>query len=222
MPKSDEYIPALNKNWLTPVYDPLTRLFMREQTFKQRLVKLVNLHPDDHVLDLGCGTGTLTIMLQISQPLAVITGLDGDARILEIAQKKAKQAGVNRISWEEGFAFELPYPDSTFDQVISSLMTHHLTLENKRRTFSEVRRVLKPGGRFFIADFGAPHDNFMRMISTLTIKLEHAVENLKGELPLLLAEAGFSHVVEEDHFRSFFGPLSIYQGFSNHDENHGH
>lgn len=215
MPKSNEYIPALNKDWLTPVYDPLIRLLMREEAFKRQLVTLANLQPGDQVLDLGCGTGTLTLMLQLSQPDAVITGLDGDARILEIAQKKAEQAGVNGISWEEGFAFELPYPDSTFDLVVSSLMTHHLTLENKRRTFREVHRVLKPGGRFFIADFGVPRDRLMRMVAMVTMKLEHAEENLQGKLPLMLSEAGFPHVTEESHYRTIFGPLSILKGFSN-------
>ncbi len=221
MSKTNDYIPALNKDWLTPVYDPLIRLLMREQTFKQRLVTLANLQPGDQLLDLGCGTGTLTIMLQFSQPLAVITGLDGDERILEIARKKAEQAGVNRISWQEGFAFELPFPESTFDLVVSSLMTHHLTLENKRRTFREVHRVLKPGGRFFIADFGAPHDVLMRMVAMVTMKLEHAEENLKGELPSMLSEAGFPHATEKDYFRTIFGPLSIYRGFSNGHESPG-
>lgn len=212
MARDKEYIPALNKDWLTPVYDPLIRIMMREQAFKQRLVERVNLQPGDRVLDLGCGTGTLAVMLQRHQPQAVITGLDGDERMLEMARRKTRQDGLDQIRWEKGLAYELPYPDETFDGVVSSLMTHHLTAANKRKTFAETRRVLKPGGRFFIADFGAPHDGLMRLVAAAMMGLEEARENLKGELPALLREAGFSSVSEVDHFRTIFGPLSIYMG----------
>lgn len=152
MARDKEYIPALNKDWLTPVYDPLIRIIMREQAFKTRLVQRINLQPGNQVLDLGCGTGTLAVMLQRSQPQAVITGLDGDERVLGMARRKTRQDGLDQIRWEKGLAFALPYPDATFDVVVTSLMTHHLTPANKRKTCGGTPRA-KTGRSLFHRGF---------------------------------------------------------------------
>jgi ubiquinone/menaquinone biosynthesis C-methylase UbiE len=129
---STRYIPALSFKWLTPLYDPLLKWGMREEIFKRRLVLQAGLQPKMDVLDLGCGTGTLTVMLKQAAPLANITGLDGDSQVLSIAQGKAIQADLN-IQWDRGMAFDLPYPDQSFDVVVSSLVIHHLTALDKSR-----------------------------------------------------------------------------------------
>lgn len=209
--KKLNYIPALNQNWLTPLFDPLLRYIMHEETFKQRLVDQANPQPGERILDLGCGTGTLVIMIQRRQPAAEIIGLDGDDQVLEIARQKAMQAGLTAIRWDKGLADNLSYPADTFDKVVSSLMLHHLTLPDKRRAFQEVFRVLKPGGSFHIADFGQPHDGLMRFVARYMSRLERTVDNFRGQIPLLLSEVGFSLVEETWHLRSVFGPLSLYR-----------
>ena len=93
------------------------------------------------VLDLGCGTGTLTIMIKQAHPEAEVVGLDGDPAVLEIARTKAMQAGV-KISLDHGMAFHPPYQDNSFDRVLSSLVIHHLTTENKQRAMHEIYRIL--------------------------------------------------------------------------------
>jgi len=211
--KRPKYIPALNRSWLTPLYDPALRYLMREDGFKRRLLDQANLQAGERVLDLGCGTGTLTVMAQRRQPGAEIIGLDGDQQVLEIARRKAAKVGIPMIRWDKGFADQLPYADAHFDKVLSSMMLHHLTLREKSKAFQEVLRVLKPGGSFHIVDFGRPHDRLMRFISGYMSRLERTAENFQGKIPGLLVAAGFSQVEETGFMRSVFGPLSFYGGF---------
>ena len=126
MSKTEKYIPALRFYWLTPLYDPLLKWGMREDIFKRHLIEQAQIKPGMHLLDLGCGTGTLTIMIKQMHPEVDVVGLDGDPAILEIAHLKAEQAGIH-ITLDEGRAYQLPYPDHSFDRVLSSLVIHHLT-----------------------------------------------------------------------------------------------
>ena len=91
---SSRSIPALNYRWLTFIYDPLLRSVMREAKFKSHLVQQAKLRSGMRVLDLGCGTGTLTIHAKQAAPGADVTGLDVDPQVLQIAQNKAAKAGV--------------------------------------------------------------------------------------------------------------------------------
>src|SRR5262245_2499174 len=72
------FVPALGFDWLTPLYDPLIRLALREEAVKQRLVDQARIAPGMQVLDLGCGTGTLALLIKRSHPTARVVGLDVD------------------------------------------------------------------------------------------------------------------------------------------------
>ncbi|RJP50639.1 MAG: methyltransferase domain-containing protein [Anaerolineaceae bacterium] len=209
-PVSNEkrYIPALSFRWLTPLYDPLLKWIMREETFKRRLIRLANIQPNMSVLDLGCGTGTLTLMLKRAHPNANVTGMDGDPDVLKIARDKSR--GTD-IQWDRGFASSLPYPDSTFDRVVTSLVIHHLVTDDKRRAFKEIFRVLKPRGELYVLDFGAPHSTLTRFMITYMRRLEETADNFDGLIPRFVAEAGFGGVKEAENFVTVFGPLSIIQ-----------
>mgnify|MGYP002371252344 FL=1 len=162
--KNERYIPALSYEWLTPFYDPVVRLTTREKVFKNALVSEAQIKIGHRVLDLACGTGTLTILIKNAQTQTTVIGIDGDSTVLDIARAKAKDSGVE-IEFDEGMSFELPYEDASFDRVVSSLFFHHLTREDKLRTLSEVRRVLKPNGEIHIADWGLPSNSFMKFPS---------------------------------------------------------
>ena len=120
------YIPALRWKGLTPFYDAVLRWVMQEEHFKRELIRQAQIQPGQQVLDLGCGTATLTVMVKQAHPEAVVTGLDGDPEVLQIGRAKAEKAGV-ALTLDQGMAYELPYPDASFDRVLSSLMFHHLT-----------------------------------------------------------------------------------------------
>lgn len=202
------YIPALSFRWLTPLYDPLLKWVMREETFKRRLIQQANIHPKMKVLDLGCGTGTLTLMLKQTHPEADVTGMDGDPQVLNIAREKSH--GTN-IQWDEGLASSLPYPASVFDSVVTSLVIHHLTTDDKRRAFKEIHRVLKPRGELHILDFGAPHSFIPRLMTKYMRRLEETADNFAGLIPLFITEAGFRSVKEAERFVTIFGPLSLWR-----------
>src|SRR5262245_66181943 len=89
------FVPALGYDWLTPLYDPLLRLALREDEVKQRLIDQARIAPGMRVLDLGCGTGTLAILIKRSHPEAQVVGLDVDPKVLEIARGKIAAARVD-------------------------------------------------------------------------------------------------------------------------------
>ena len=210
MGKNHKYIPALAHHWLTPLYDPLLRWVMHESEFKRHLVDQAQIGKSHRVLDLGCGTATLTILIKQIHPDSEVVGLDGDPKILEIARKKAGEAGVD-IALDHGMAFQLPYPDDSFDRVFSSLVLHHLTTENKHRTLKQVFRVLRPGGQLHFVDFGKPHNALAYVISLIVRRLEETSDNIKGLLPEMFRKAGFDQVEESARYMTIFGTLSLYR-----------
>lgn len=204
-----KYIPALTYGWLASVYDPVTRLTMREFTFKRRLVTESRIQKGQRVLDLGCGTATLTILIKKAHPDAEVIGLDGDPKILEIARAKIAREALD-IALDQAMAYELPYYDCTFGRVLSSLLFHHLTREKKRRTLSEAFRVLRPGGEVHVADFGKPSNVLMFVVSLIMRRFEEQGDNVKGLLPEMFRQAGLDAVQEPTRYMTVFGTLSLY------------
>lgn len=208
------YIPALDYDWLTPAYDALIRVTMPERAFKRRVIEQAHIGAGHTVLDLGCGTATLAIMAKRAHPDATVIGLDGDPKILAIAARKVTRAGVD-VSLREGMAFALPFPDGSFDRVLSSLVFHHLTSDDKHRTLAECHRVLRPGGGLHIADWGKPHNTIM-WLASWSVRLfdgpRTTADTVHGLLPQFAREAGFADVEETTRFATLFGTLTLLRG----------
>ncbi len=182
---TNDYIPALRFAALTRFYDPVVRMTTRERRVKQHLLSSADILPGSTVLDIGCGTGTMTIWLKQRYPSVDVIGLDADPAILDIARSKAQRAGVD-IHFLEANAAEIPLPDDTVHSVVSSLFFHHLDTEQKRAVLKEVLRVLAPGGELHISDWGRPSNALMRGLFYIVQLLDGFTttrDSVDGRLP---------------------------------------
>lgn len=207
---NEEYIPALSLRVLTPFYDFIQRWIVRDHRYKMLLIEQADIQAGQHVLDLGCGTGTLAIMTKRARPGAEVTGLDADPDMLKVARHKSAKEGV-AVKFDLGFTSKLPYPDTSFDRVLSSIMIHHLKTPDKERTAREVHRVLKPGGQLHIIDFGKPVTWYGKLLGPFLHKFEEANDNIDGRLPEIFGAPGLKMQVT-GHFWTFFGDLTFLRG----------
>jgi SAM-dependent methyltransferase len=208
------YLPALRFRALTRFFDPLLSRGLPEQRFKQGLLEQAAPEPGQRVLDLGCGTGTLAMMVKAAQPEAEVIGLDADPEILALARGKA-EATAAEVRFDEGLSTELPYQDRSYDRVLSTLFFHHLTGAEKRRTAAEIARVLRPGGELHVGDWGRPSNPLMWALFVGTVRLfdglERTRDNATGALPEIFEQGGLEGVAETDRIRTAFGTLALYR-----------
>ena len=191
MNDAPRYVPAAGIDALTGVYDVGVRLTMREGRWRRLIVDEIAAADPRVVLDVGCGTGTLTIATAEELPSARVVGLDGDRTVLGIAGRKA---GSERVDWVEGLADELPFADGEVDAVMTSLVFHHLPLGIKRAALAEMRRVLRAGGKLVVADWGRPQDPVMSVAFLALQCLDgfaNTGDNRRGLVPQLITEGGF-------------------------------
>src|ERR1041385_4709522 len=164
---------------------------LRKMTVDQALIKA-----DDSVLDVGCGTGEVTLPAKTRAKDGKVYGIDPAPEMIAVARKKAARKKLE-IDFRVGVIEALPFPDTSVDVVTSSLMMHHLPEELKARGLAEIYRVLKPGGRLLIADFMRPTGSFLNHIFIAFTRhqgLKSGIEDLQR----LLKAAGFNQITQSD------------------------
>lgn len=205
-----EFLPAARFKFLTRWFDVFVALTIREKRFRRELLDRMELAPGDRVLDLGAGTATLALLMKERWPEIEIVGVDADPQILAIGRRKVAEAGED-VELVEAFSTALPFEDASFDVVVSTLFFHHLTGAVKRATMPEIARVLKPGGRLWVGDWGKPAGPLQDLLflqSRLFDGFEVTRDNRAGRLPELFESAGLRPATVDGRLRTGFGTLA--------------
>jgi ubiquinone/menaquinone biosynthesis C-methylase UbiE len=181
-----------------PYYDFVTNLMTLGHARPLRRLTVDNafIKPGDSVLDVGCGTGEVSLLAKTRAKAGKVYGIDPAPEMIAVARKKAARKKLD-IDFRVGVIESLPFPDSSIDVVTSSLMMHHLPEDLKVRGLAEIYRVLKPGGRLLVADFMRPTGSFPNHLFIAFTRhqgLKSGIEDIQK----LLKAAGFNQITQSD------------------------
>jgi len=135
------------------------RLFLRHYLAKKSRVK-----PEDKVLDLCTGTGSLAIVLAEYAPKGLVIGLDFSLGMLKKAKEKTRQRRLKNLFFVAADAGALPFKSDVFTVITCSHAMYELTGETRRLALQEIKRCLKPGGRFCMMEHEEPKQLFIRLL----------------------------------------------------------
>ena len=216
---------------IAPSYDLNNRIhsLWMDQRWRRKAVDIANVKSTDHVVDVACGTGDLTLCFVEAKAQAVI-GIDFTYEMLPLAcAKSAIRNPQSAIPFLNGDAQSLPLPDTSAD--IVSIAFGIRNVQDPLVAFKEFRRVLKPGGRLIVLEFSLPTNPVLRGLYNFYFKqiLPRTATLISGDktgaykyLPQsvntfisrqqmvdLMTEAGFSDVKQ---FPMTFGVCICYRG----------
>jgi len=179
--------------WWARLYDPFTWFlsFGTVSNVRKATIRAAALQPGEAVLDVGCGTGDLTLRAarKVGRE-AHVAGIDASPQMIGVAQRKAAKKG-RALDFRLAPIEDLPFVDGEFDVALSSFMLHHLPDDLKVRGLAEVRRVLKPGGRLIAVDLKSGAG----AIGVITRLIGHSLPSDYGDqLRNAITGAGFSNV----------------------------
>ena len=140
-------------NAIAPVtYDAVTRFAAPPNETKQRELAIAAIqNQPQSILDLGCGTGSSTLMLKQAYPDAEVTGLDVSPYMLKMSAHKGKQANL-AIDWQQGLAEATNFADESFDLISIAFLFHETPVAISQAVLKECQRLLQPGGQIIILD----------------------------------------------------------------------
>lgn len=207
-----DFVPALGWSALTPLYDGVVRMLTREASWRPAFVGQIAPRAGETILDVGCGTGSLAILLKRAVPGARIVGLDPDEAILARAAAKAKAAGVE-IEWRQGYARDAGMAES-FDKTVSSLVFHQVPPGEKEAGIAAMIAAARPGGEVHIADFAAQRSPLMRTLFGIVGRFdgyENTQANAEGAIESILGAVTAAAAVPTRAFRTPLGEISLFR-----------
>lgn len=181
----------------------------------------------ESVIEIGCGTGSLTFALPVRSAIARVEAIDYEQQFIDAAQTRNTDP---RLNFQKGDAQSLPFPDGTFDRALSMLVFHFVA--NADRAISEMRRVVRPGGHAAATvwdNFGGQPsirlfwDSMAAVDPSLTARRSAAMirpMTQSGELAQAFMRAGFVDVAETTlivrmefaNFEDYWIPMTTGQG----------
>ncbi|MEQ9424083.1 MAG: class I SAM-dependent methyltransferase [Cyclobacteriaceae bacterium] len=212
--KKKEYTPALGFDWLSGWYDLTIKLTMPERKFRHRLMDLLNPGDGEDILEFGFGSGANLLIAAARFPGSHFVGLDIDPKIREVAERRLSRSQLDiRLELYDGYTF--PFSANSFDKVYSCLVFHHLDRQTKIDCLKEIHRVMRPGGKLLIGDWGKAKSRTMRIafyIVQLLDGFKTTNDNVNGLLPNYLEKAGFTYAGETGFINTKIGSFCYYEG----------
>jgi ubiquinone/menaquinone biosynthesis C-methylase UbiE len=208
---SSRYVPAAGRAWLTRFYDPMVAVTMRESRWRPLVAALAveDFSGGENVVEVGAGTGAQSLAIADTYEYARVIAVDGDPAVLAIARRKID---ATLVDWRIGLADDLPVETGAADTAVMTLLLHHLDADGKRAALSEVRRVLLPGGRLVVADWGRPSGP-AGAAGARTLQIFDGaagiVDHLAGRLPDFFVEAGFEPPQVRLRMPTIWGTLEV-------------
>ncbi|MBN2694029.1 class I SAM-dependent methyltransferase [bacterium] len=183
--------PALRINFYDLV---MQKLLPFNDSFYKQLMLQTDMKNGETVLDLGCGTGSLSIFMQKAHPQSKIFGIDASEAMIAECEKKRK-VGLSEAIFKQSSAENLPFDDETFDSVVASFLLSYIPQTIKPTVLKEVFRVLKPHGKLIIID---PNKQYgLKKVWNLINYIPNPFfveDGLEGNYLQMLEEAEFSEI----------------------------
>jgi ubiquinone/menaquinone biosynthesis C-methylase UbiE len=164
----------------------------RERVLREMTVNLAQVKSGDCVLEIGCGTGTLTLAAKRQAGASgKVFGIDVIPGMIELSQRKATQANED-VTFQLGSIDDIPFSENQFNVVMCSFMIFHMSEMVRRKGIAEIYRVLKPQGRLLVLDLALPNQGLSRAIAKTLFggMLQHDLREL---FPLMEA-SGFTDI----------------------------
>lgn len=214
LPARDGYVPALGFSALTPLYDAMLAVATRERTWRGALADQIALDAGETIVDVGCGTGTLAIMLKQREPGARVIGIDPDPEALTIASRKADVAGVE-VEWRCGFARDAAKPLGLAgaDKAVSSLVFHQVPILEKGAGLAAMFEAVRAGGSIHIADYARQRGRIRRaLFATIGVLdgFDNTMPNARGMLEELLTQMVGNEVRPRRVVETVTGAISLF------------
>jgi ubiquinone/menaquinone biosynthesis C-methylase UbiE len=199
---SDENFHGIEGGYLNSsaavTYDAITQYFLppNESWVRQALIDGIQVKEPRRILDLGCGTGSTTLMLKRAFPQAQVIGLDLSPYMLVRAEHKAQSAGLD-IIWRHGDAEKIPFPEASFDLVTASLLFHETPINISQKILRSSFRLLVPGGQMLVLD---SNQHTLRQVKWLSEVFEEPYigDYGAGSVDAWMGKVGFEAIQTQD------------------------